>query len=81
MTLAKGCPGARTIREASPEYISCPHCGREMEIWSDELLARCPHCKKAVTQQRGVSCIVWCAYAAECVGAEKLRQLRRTELP
>lgn len=76
MTLAKGCPGALTIREARPEDITCPHCGGEMEIWSDELVARCPHCKQLVPQKRGASCIDWCAYAAECVGAEKYRRLK-----
>ncbi len=79
MTWAKGCPGARTIREATPEYIACPHCGREMEIWSDELVARCPHCKQLVPQQnKGASCIDWCAFAAQCVGAEKYRRIKGT---
>lgn len=76
MALAQGCPGARTIREATPEYISCPHCGREIEIWSDELVARCPHCHGAVPQKRGASCIDWCAFAADCVGAQKYRRLK-----
>lgn len=73
---AQGCPGARTVREPAPEYINCPHCGQEMEIWSDELVARCPHCKRPVMQQRGASCLDWCAHAAECVGATKYRNLK-----
>lgn len=78
MELAKGCPGARTIKEASPEYMPCPHCGKEMEVWTDELVARCPHCKKPVPRERGASCIDWCAFAAECVGAQKYRRLKGT---
>jgi DNA-directed RNA polymerase subunit RPC12/RpoP len=77
--LGQGCPGARLIREATPEYIDCPHCGHEMEIWSDELVARCPHCKRLVPKERGPSCIDWCPYAAECVGAQKYRRLRQSE--
>ena len=42
--MLKGCPGAIVFKDARPDYIACPHCGEEMEIWSDELLARCPHC-------------------------------------
>jgi len=76
MTLAKGCPGARTVREASPKYINCPHCGQEMEVWSDEPIARCPRCQRPVPQKRGASCLDWCAYAAECVGVQKYQRLK-----
>ena len=70
MTIFKGCPGAITLKEARPEYVNCPHCGEELEIWSDEIRVRCPHCSAWVTQERGASCIEWCAWAKECVGAE-----------
>ncbi len=76
MTLGSSCPGARLFREVRPEYLSCPHCGAEVEIWSDELVARCLQCGHAVPRERGASCIDWCAHAAECVGAQKLRRLR-----
>jgi len=76
MSLANSCPGSRLIREPAPEYISCPHCGQEMEIWSDELVARCPHCRQVVSREAGASCLDWCAHAAECVGAEKYRRLK-----
>ena len=79
MALSKGCPGARTIQEATPEYINCPHCGGEMEIWSDELFARCPHCKGAVPRRRGASCLDWCACAGECVGLERYHRLKGGE--
>jgi len=76
MSLANSCPGSRLIREPTPEYISCPHCGQEMEIWSDELVARCPHCRQVAPARRGATCLDWCAHAAECVGAEKYRRLK-----
>jgi len=75
MTLFKGCPGAITFKEVRPEYISCPHCGQEMEIWSDETRARCPHCNAWVSQKQSASCIEWCAHAKECIGAEKYERL------
>lgn len=75
MTLANSCPGARLIREPTPETINCPNCGAEVEIWSDELVARCPNCLKLVPRRQGASCLDWCPHAAECVGAEKYRRL------
>lgn len=76
MSLSKGCPGARTIREVRPEYVACPHCGQEVELWSDERAARCPHCRGLVPREQGASCIDWCAYAAQCIGLEKYRALK-----
>jgi DNA-directed RNA polymerase subunit RPC12/RpoP len=76
MSLSKACPGAKFIREASPEYIECPRCGGELELWSDEPFARCPHCRAVVPRKIGASCIDWCAHAAECVGVEALRKLK-----
>ncbi len=81
MALRNSCPGARLIREPTPENIACPHCGQEMEIWSDELVARCPHCRRPVPRERGASCLDWCAYAAECVGADKYRRLKGGQQP
>lgn len=76
MTLASNCPGARIFRDVRPEYITCPGCGHDVEIWSDELVARCLHCGRTVAKTRGASCIDWCAHAAECIGAQKLQRLR-----
>ena len=75
MTMFKGCPGAVTLREAVPEYVDCPHCGEEMEIWSDEARARCHNCLAWVNREQGASCIEWCAHAKECVGVEKYERL------
>ena len=75
MAFYKGCPGAVNFREVRPDYVDCPFCGTEMEIWSDEPLAKCPRCGRDVTQSRGASCIDWCTYARECVGSEKYERL------
>ncbi len=79
--MIKGCPGAITIREARPDYISCPHCGHEMEIWSDEPLARCPSCGLWVSKERGASCIDWCKAAPQCIGLEAYERLKRARPP
>lgn len=75
MSLFRGCPGAINIREAKPEDITCPQCGSEVEIWSDEISARCKHCGTRVTREQGPSCIDWCSFAEQCVGTEKYRRL------
>ena len=62
------CPGSKSIRQPQPEYIKCPSCSHEVEIWTDEIKAKCPKCKKTVTREAGLSCLEWCKYAKECVG-------------
>ena len=79
MSLFRGCPGAVNIREVTPEEITCPQCGEEVEIWSDELTARCTHCGARVSREQGPSCIDWCAFAEECIGTEKYSRLKRSD--
>lgn len=79
--MIKGCPGAITLKDARPDYIECPHCGYEMEIWSDEPFARCPGCNLWVSKERGASCIDWCKAAAQCIGLEAYERLKRTRPP
>jgi len=76
MVLDKSCPGSRTIREPRPELINCPDCGREVEIWTDELKATCPGCGHKVFRAQPASCIDWCPHAKECVGPEVYERLR-----
>lgn len=64
------CPGSKQFRQPQPEIINCPYCSKELEIWTDEVKATCPHCKKAIMRQEGASCLDWCRYAKECVGDE-----------
>jgi hypothetical protein len=52
-----------------------------MEIWSDEPLARCPHCNLWVSQERGASCIDWCSSAVECIGLEAYERLQKVRPP
>ena len=73
----RGCPGAIVFKDARPEYVDCPHCGEEMEIWSDEPLARCAHCALWVSKERGASCIDWCQSAVECIGLEAYERLKK----
>jgi DNA-directed RNA polymerase subunit RPC12/RpoP len=77
VSLFRGCPGATNIREVKPEYVDCPHCGEEVEIWSDELSARCSHCGARVSRDRTPSCIDWCPFAEQCIGTEKYQRLTK----
>jgi hypothetical protein len=79
--MIKGCPGAIVFKDARPDYIACPHCGYEMEIWSDEPLARCPSCKLWVSKERGASCIDWCKAAPQCIGLEAYERLKHDRPP
>lgn len=81
MALNKNCPGAVTFREVRPEYILCPECGNEVEIWSDEMVARCRQCGSLVSRERGASCIDWCVYAKECIGLAKYERLIQNRPP
>lgn len=76
MVFDKSCPGSRTIREPRPEYINCPECSTEVEIWTDELKATCPGCSNKVYRAQQASCIDWCPHAKECVGPEAYARLR-----
>jgi len=71
------CPGARTVKEICPEYMLCPHCGVEVEVWSDEFRARCPQCHAWVYRQQGPTCLDWCAQAERCVGISTLAAYKR----
>lgn len=64
------CPGSKTIRQPQPEFIKCPFCSEEVEIWTDEIKATCTKCKKVIVRDQGTSCLEWCSYAKECVGDE-----------
>jgi len=81
MSTFTGCPGALKFREGRPDYVACPQCGGEMETWSDEPVARCPHCGFWTKQERGASCIDWCKYAAECIGLDKYERLMKPRPP
>ena len=75
MSMDKSCPGSRTIREPRPEYMKCSGCGKEVEIWTDELKATCRNCGTKVYRAQQASCIEWCPHAKECVGPETYERL------
>lgn len=64
------CPGAQKFRQPEPEIIKCPSCGREVEIWTDEIKATCPNCKQTIMRKVGATCLDWCRYAKECAGEQ-----------
>ncbi|MBL7129937.1 MAG: hypothetical protein ISS45_00785 [Candidatus Omnitrophica bacterium] len=64
------CPGAKFFKQPEPEYVKCPYCSEEVEIWTDEVKAICSNCKKTVIREVGASCLDWCKYAKECVGVQ-----------
>jgi len=71
------CPGAKQFTQPTPEFYPCPWCGDEVEIWSDELEAKCPKCSRVVTRERIQGCIDHCEMARECLGAERYERLVR----
>lgn len=76
MGLDKFCPGSRNIRQPIPECYDCSKCGTEVEIWTDELKARCPKCGTTVFREQVPSCVEWCQYAEQCVGTEAYKRLK-----
>ncbi|GAB4543940.1 MAG: hypothetical protein Fur0020_13430 [Thermodesulfovibrionia bacterium] len=72
----ESCPGSREIKQPVPEEIICRRCGEVVEIWSDEVEARCKNCGELNSRLMGASCIDWCAFAKECLGEDKYRRLK-----
>lgn len=62
------CPGSSRFKKPEPEDIVCPHCGSDVEIWTDEINTTCPNCKRIVTRSLAPSCFDWCRYAKKCAG-------------
>ncbi|MCX8162517.1 MAG: hypothetical protein N3E44_05990 [Candidatus Bathyarchaeota archaeon] len=62
----KSCPGIANLIRPIPEYIECPNCGSEIEIWSDEDEATCSSCGAVAVRRQRLSCLEWCEYADKC---------------
>jgi hypothetical protein len=73
----KRCPGSLAFTQPKPEYVECPDCGGDVELWSDEATGRCAACGATVIRNATQSCVDWCRYAQECLGADKYRSYRR----
>jgi len=71
------CPGAQRLRV--PEIIekTCPECGREIEIFSNQTHTQC-ECG-FIAYNDAQSCIKWCAHARECVGDEIYNRFKNNE--
>lgn len=70
------CPGSGGIRTPVPTLKKCPECGEEVEIWSNELKAKCTQCGATVFREAIPSCIDWCPAAREYLSEEKHNRLR-----
>lgn len=64
------CPGSQNFRQPKPDIVKCSSCSSEVEIWTDEIKAICPNCKKTVLRKSGPSCFDWCKYVKECAGQQ-----------
>jgi predicted amidophosphoribosyltransferase len=73
------CPGSKIIKSPTIEFIKCPYCQSEVEIFSDETTALCDRCGKEVTRAAALACIEWCQSARECVGEEKYQELMKAK--
>jgi hypothetical protein len=67
MTFDK-CPGAKAFTQPAPEFIPCPSCHAEVEIWTDEIEAKCSSCGTMVSREMLQGCIDYCESAKECLG-------------
>jgi len=70
------CPG-QDRRHVKIDLIKCPHCGYKLEIFSDEMQAKCPSCQKNVLRQKMPSCIDWCKSAKECISKKRWEKLKK----
>jgi hypothetical protein len=62
------CPGARQFKQPTPEFIPCPECHAEVEIWTDEVEVKCRQCGAKISRERLQGCIDHCEMARECLG-------------
>lgn len=69
------CPGSKSVIEPVPELHNCPKCGEEVEIWTHEIMTKCKSCGSSIYRDLNTGwCIRWCAYAKDCIGAEKYEE-------
>jgi hypothetical protein len=64
------CPGAQAFRQPKPEFIPCPVCHEEVEIWTDQAEAKCDGCGTMVSREMLQGCVDYCASAKECLGEQ-----------
>ncbi|MDM8000448.1 MAG: hypothetical protein QUS33_10730 [Dehalococcoidia bacterium] len=71
------CPGVGSTPRI--ELQKCPGCGTEVEMFSNEIKAKCSGCGETVYSERLSSCVDWCAAARQCLGEERWRQIKGPE--
>ena len=62
------CPG-QDRRNLQTQIIICPGCGRDAEIFSDEMRVKCFGCGALFSRQKPSTCLDWCKSAQICAGA------------
>jgi ribosomal protein S27AE len=68
------CPGSSSLRKDITLTIkTCPQCGSDVELFSIDKRVACETCGLVVFNSLQ-SCIQWCRYAEQCVGAEVYQQ-------
>ena len=68
------CPG-QDFRNLKVSVHKCPQCGGEVEMFSDEMKAKCPQCKTVVEKENVPTCIEWCKEAKRCLGPERWQKV------
>jgi hypothetical protein len=67
----KRCPGSLSFAQPKIELVRCAKCGEDAEVWTDEASGKCSKCGEIVCRTTTQSCIDWCKYAKECLGADE----------
>ena len=68
------CPG-QDRRDITASLHPCPDCGHMVELFSDEMLARCRRCGAKVERESVPSCIQWCKAAKQCLGEDRWKRV------
>jgi hypothetical protein len=69
MKIIDDCPGAAPLKRPTIIFKTCPKCGEEIELFSNDVKMKCDNCGFTVYNDT-MSCVQWCEYAKECVGEE-----------
>ncbi len=69
------CPGSAGILRPNIKLLACPKCGEEIEIFTDEIQAKC-ECGQVVYSDIN-SCVEYCIYAEKCLGEEKYKEFKK----
>lgn len=63
------CPGSGAVRTPELKTKTCPVCGGDIDLFSNEARAVCDACG-FVAYNETLTCLQWCRYARNCVGDE-----------